>query len=66
MGYVPRVPRSVRSFDGALRSARADLARIERKRHAPVPPPSRAHLEPEASTGWKPGEAWLKTEESGT
>ena len=65
MGYVHPAPRRSRSADRERREVRADIARIDRKRHAPQPPVPLVSLEPAAVEWWPTGNAWLKTEESG-
>jgi hypothetical protein len=61
MGFVPAAPRPQRSYDGDRRSVRADIARIDRRRHEPAPKRPFVNVEPEAAEWWPVGTAWLDT-----
>jgi hypothetical protein len=61
MGFVPAAPRPQRSYDNDRRSMRADIARIDRRRHAPAPKPGLVKVEPEAAEWWPTGTPWLDT-----
>lgn len=61
MGFVPAAPRPHRSYDDDRRSVRADIARIDRRRHAPAAKPGLVKVEPEESEDWPVGTPWLDT-----
>ena len=62
MARVPVAPRpSGGSYDRDRRQVRAEIERLDRKKHAPAPARPFVHVEPEASENWGPGEAWLDT-----
>lgn len=63
MGFVPSTPRRRRgaygSHDADQRATRADIARIERRRHQPQPPAPLVKLDPAPVEWWPPGTAYL-------
>ena len=61
MGYVPKTPRRLRSYDSDRRDIKADISRLDRRRFVPVIPPGLVKVEPEAVEQWPPGTAWLDT-----
>ena len=61
MGYVPKSPRRLRSYDTDRRDLQADITRIDRKRIDPAPVVQLVKVEPEPSEHWPPGTAWLDT-----
>lgn len=62
MARVPVAPRSgAGSYDRDRRQTRAEIERLDRKKHAPAPGIPFVKVEPEAVDEWPPGTAWLDT-----